>query len=155
MDILIICLLLIAGIIFLLVELFLIPGTSFASILSGACMLYAIYHAFIHLGTLAGCITLLVAAILSAAFVAWFMKSKTLDRISLKKDIDGTIDHGAYDKIYVGQEGIATTRLCLMGNAQFGEDIIEVKSMDGFIEVKTPVKVVKKQSGVILVEPIG
>ena len=47
MDLLIIILLVIAGVVLLLIELFLIPGTSLAAILSGASFIYAIYHAFV------------------------------------------------------------------------------------------------------------
>lgn len=154
MDILIIIGLLLAGIVFLLIELFLIPGTSFASLISGCCMIYAVYHAFAHMGVWWGTATLLIAIVVAVLSVIWFMRSKTLDKVSLKKDIEGSVEQPGRDAIKVGDEGVSLTRLALIGNAQFQDDIIEVKSAEGFIEAKTPIRVVRKDNSLILVEPI-
>lgn len=154
MDVLIIAGLLIAGIVFLLIELFLIPGTSFASLISGCCMIYAVYHAFANMGIWWGTGTLLVSILVAVLSVVWFMKSKTLDKVSLKKDIDGTVEQPGRDLVQIGDEGIALTRLTLIGNAQFHDHVVEVKSVEGFIEAKTPIRVVRKDNSLILVEPI-
>ena len=87
MDILIIVLLVVAAIILFLVELFVIPGISIAGILAGGCILFANYYAFANLGTTEGFITLLVSAVGCIGSLVWFMRSKTLERLSLKTDI--------------------------------------------------------------------
>ena len=88
MDILIIASLIIAGLILFIIEVFLLPGVSIAGIASAACLLYANYYAFDTLGTIPGCITLAVSAIGVIAITIWFMRSKTVDKLSLKKSID-------------------------------------------------------------------
>ena len=84
MDILIIASLIIGAIILFLVELFVIPGISVAGFLAGGCIIFANYYAFaymaprqvsLRLSYLPACIGSLV----------WFMRSKTLDKIALKK----------------------------------------------------------------------
>jgi len=152
MDLLIIILLVIAGIALLLIELFLIPGTSLAAFLSGACFLYAIYHAFVYIGTVAGFITLLVSALAGIFAVVWFMRSKTLDRVALQKDIEGKVDRSAEHRVKVGDEGTCVTRLALFGQAEINGDLVEVKSCDGFLNPKTRIKVVRISDGNILVE---
>ena len=152
MDILIIILLVIAGIALLLAELFLIPGTSLAAFLSGACFIYAVYHAFIYIGPVAGFITLAISAVAGIGAVVWFMRSKTLDKVALTQDIDGKVDRAAESRVQVGDEGVSVTRLALFGQAEIGGELVEVKSCDGFINPKTPVKVVRISDGNILVE---
>lgn len=152
MDILIIVVLVIAAVILFLVELFVIPGISIAGILAGGCIIYANYYAFAYMGPLAGFITLAVSAIACIGSLVWFMRSKTLDKIALKKNITSKVDRSAEDKVKIGDTGITTTRLALIGYAEINGDIVEVKSTDGFMDAKTPVIVNRITDGTILVE---
>ena len=88
MDIVIIASLIIGGLILFIIEVFLLPGVSIAGIASAACLLYANYYAFDTLGTIPGCITLTISAIGVIGITIWFMRSKTVDKLSLKKTID-------------------------------------------------------------------
>ena len=146
MDIFIIAVLIVAAVILFLVELFIIPGISIAGFLAGGCIIYANYYAFANLGTTAGFITLAISAITCVGSLVWFMRSKTLDKIALKKNITSKVDRSA------GDTGITTTRLALIGYAEINGDIVEVKSTDGFLNEKTPVIVNRITDGVILVE---
>lgn len=151
MDIVIIIGLLIAGVIFLLAEVFLLPGLSLAGFIAAGCMIYATIHAFLYLGTLAGWLTLLVTILISIAIIIWFMRSKTLDRLSLKKNITSSVKNDDTETIQIGDLGVATTRLALIGNAEFKGNIIEVRSAGEFIDEKTPIIVERITNGVIIV----
>ena len=50
MEIFIIAILIIVAIIFMLIELFVIPGISFAGFAAFGCIFYAIYYAFVNIG---------------------------------------------------------------------------------------------------------
>ncbi|MBQ8673704.1 MAG: nodulation efficiency protein D (NfeD) [Bacteroides sp.] len=154
MDILIIILLLIAGIVFLCIELFIVPGISISGLLAGACIIYANYYAFANMGPLAGWLTLLASAVACIGSVIWFMRSKTLDRISLKKNITGTVDRSAEATVRVGDVGMTTTRLALIGYADIKGYIVEVKADGEFIDEKTPIEVVRIMNGTLLVRKI-
>lgn len=154
MNILVIMLLIITAIILLLVELFLLPGISIAGILAGGCLLYANYYAFAYMGTLTGGITLAISILASIGSLVLFMRSKTLDRLALKKDIDSTLDRSDAAQVKVGDTGITTTRLALIGYADIHGTPIEVKSIGGFLDEKTPVKVVRITDGLILVDEL-
>lgn len=153
MDILIIILLIVAAVILFLVELFVVPGISIAGILAGACALFANYYAFAYVGTGAGFLTLLVTCVASIGSLVWFMRSKTLDRLSLRQNITSQIDRDA-DKANVrpGATGITTTRLALIGYADIGGYIVEVKSTGELLDEHTPIRVVRVVDGIILVE---
>lgn len=129
MDIFIIAILVVAAVILFLVELFIIPGIS-----------------------IAGFITLAISVITCVGSLVWFMHSKTLDKIALKKNITSKVDRSAEEKVKIGDTGITTTRLALIGYAEINGDIVEVKSTDGFLNEKTPIIVNRITDGVILVE---
>lgn len=152
MEIAIIVLLLIAAIVFFLVELFILPGISIAGILAGGCYLYANYYAFVHLGMPGGFITLGISAVMCVLCLVWFMRSKTLDRISLKTDITGTIDRTAEQSVQIGDIGITTTRVALIGQADIAGHLVEVNSADGFLDEKTPIIVSRITNGTIFVK---
>ena len=140
MDIFIIAILVVAAVILFLVELFIIPGISIAGFLAGGCIIYANYYAFA------------ISVITCIGSLVWFMHSKTLDKIALKKNITSKVDRSAEEKVKIGDTGITTTRLALIGYAEINGDIVEVKSTDGFLNEKTPIIVNRITDGVILVE---
>ncbi len=153
MEILIIASLLIAGIILLLLEVFLFPGISLAGIGATVCLVYANVRAFNELGTWPGVITLIISIISSILVFVWFMRSKSLDKLALKKDIDSSVKQPESATIQVGDTGIALTRLAQIGNAQFGDRIVEVRTTGDFIDAKTPIIVERITDGIILVAP--
>ncbi len=152
MDILIIGSLIIAGLILFIIEVFLLPGISIAGIISAVCLLYANYYAFDTMGTLPGCITLAISAIGVIAITIWFMRSKTVDKLSLKKTIDYKPEPLKGLNLKAGDEGIALTRLALIGNAEFNGNIIEVRSTGDFIDEKSRIRVNRIRDGIVLVE---
>ena len=152
MEIAIIAVLLIVAIILFLVELFLAPGITIAGILAGGCYLYANYYAFTHLGMTGGFVTLSISAVACVVSLILFMRSKTLDRVSLKTNITGKVDRTAERSVKVGDTGITTTRLALVGYADIGGQIVEVKSADGFLDEKTPIVVTRITDGILFVQ---
>ncbi|NDV58708.1 NfeD family protein [Bacteroides sp. 519] len=151
MEILIITILIVAAIILFLVELFFIPGISIAGILALASLGYATYYAFDTLGPLEGFITLIISIIACGISMYLFMRSKTLDKVALKKNITSKVDRDAEQSIKVGDTGIATTRLALIGQAEINDKIVEVRSIDGFLDEKTPIIVERVSDGTVLV----
>ena len=152
MDILIIAILIIAAVILFLVELFIIPGISLAGISALVCILYANYYAFANMGMAGGFITLGISAAACIGSLVWFMRSKMLDKLALKENIDSKVDRSAEQSIKVGDTGVSTTRLAQIGYAEINDKIVEVKSMDGFLDEKTPLIVSRISDGTIMVE---
>jgi membrane-bound ClpP family serine protease len=151
MEILLIIALIVAGLLLFAVEVFLIPGISVAGIASAICLLYAVYYAFTSLGILAGILTLAVSGLGVVGVTVWFMRSKTVDKLSLKKSLDYDLSPLKDVDIQVGDTGQAVTRLALIGNADINGHILEVRSADGFIDEKTPIVVERIKDGCILV----
>lgn len=151
MEILIIIALIVAGLLLFAVEVFLVPGITLAGIASGVSLLYAIYYAFHAVGTQAGFITLAVVAVGIIGVTIWFMRSKTVDRLSLKKTLDYKPEPLKGTNIQVGDTGTSLTRLTLIGNAEINGHIVEVQSADGFIEEQTSVRVTRIDNSTVYV----
>lgn len=154
MEVLIISMLIIAGLILFIIEVFLIPGISVAGIASACSLLYAIYYAFDSLGTQAGIITIGITIIGITGITIWFMKGKTVDKLALKQTLDYKPNPLKGVDIHVGDIGATITRLTLIGNAEINGHILEVQSADGFIDEKTPIKVCRITPNTIYVQSI-
>ena len=82
----------------------------------------------------------------------WMLRSKTLEKYSLHKSIDSTAATQDQLSVQPGDEGVAVTRLALIGNADIGGRLVEVKSADGFLDEGTPVIVVRVEDAQITVK---
>lgn len=154
MGILFIIALVISALLLLLVELFVIPGSSLAAILSAICLTWAVAYAFINISALAGIITLIIALILGSCVLITFMRSKTLDKVALTEEVSSTIDRSVAAQVQVGDKGYAVTRLALIGNAEINGHVVEVRSADGFLNEKTPLVVTCVTDNEIIVQKI-
>lgn len=151
METLIIIALIIAGLLLFAAEVFLIPGFGIAGFASAACILYAIYYAFDAVGIQAGILTVAVSVIGVVGVIMWFMRSKTVDKLALKKTLDYKPDPLKGIDLQPGDTGIALTSLKLIGNVEVKGRILEAQSADGFIDEKTPIQVVRINDGTVYV----
>jgi membrane-bound ClpP family serine protease len=152
MNIIVIVILVIAAVLLFLVECFIIPGISIASFAAVACLVVANYLAYVNLGMTGFIITLIVSLLACLISIILFMRSKTLDRISLKKSITSSVENLKEPSVKVGDQGTTTTRLALIGYADINSKIIEVTSSDGFLAAKTPIVVERITNGIIYVK---
>lgn len=143
MDIFIVIVLCAVGIILILAEIFLIPGITFAAIAGALFSLGGFYYAFTHLGATGGVISVITSGIVFAGSFFYLVKSKALDKIALKTDIQSTVASGDSLNIKEGDEGIALSRLNPIGKVRVGHITMEAKSLDEFIDEDTPIVVLK------------
>lgn len=143
------------GIIFMLIEIFLLPGISIAGIVGGALIVGAVVYAYLFLGTTAGTIVLISSlAVLAIAFI-WLVKSRSLQKIGLKTNIEESVDNSDLLKIKVGDKGVSLSRLNPIGKIMVNDTIIEGKSIDGsFIDEDIDVEVVKVETYNVLVKEV-
>lgn len=152
MDIILISTLFVLCVFFMALEIFIIPGTSLAGIVSAACLIGANVLVFDSYGLSAGIIVLAASLIVCLVAGIWMLRSKALDRISLKRTIDSTAATEEQLSVKVGDRGIALTRLALIGNADFDGKIVQVQSADGFLDENTPVVITRVIDGQVWVK---
>jgi len=95
MDILIVILLLVAGVLLLLAELFLLPGFGLAGISGLTCLAGSVVYAYWRLTPIcpwAGHVVLAACLILMALAIYGFVKGHTLERMALDTTIDSKVE---------------------------------------------------------------
>lgn len=138
--------------VFGIIEIFFTLGFGMAGIVSIICALIDTVLIYQNYG-LGWAVTAVVAGVaLLAIALRWMAKSKTFDRMALHTSIDSTAATQAQLSVSVGDRGKAVTRLALVGNAEIGGNIVEVKSSGEFINPGTPVRVVSVSEANITVE---
>lgn len=152
MDIAIIIVLGLVGIVLILAEVFLIPGITIAAIFGVASFVGAIWYAFANMGTTAGIITLVASLLLLSVLFIYFIKSKTLNAIGLKTNIDSTIASDIVLDIHPGDTGIAVSRLNPIGKVKVNDTVMEAKSLGDLIDVDTPIEVLKVSNTQLIVK---
>ena len=143
-NITIVAIIILLGIAFLLAEIFLLPGITIAGIAGFFFLGGGIAYAYMYMGTVAGNLTLVISAFLLMGSFVYFIKSKSLRRISLTTNIDSKVDTSDLQKIKAGDVGIAQSRLNPMGKVFINDLTVEAKSANGeMIDEDTEVVVVK------------
>lgn len=141
------------GILFMLIEIFLLPGISIAGIAGAIFIVGGIIYSYMFIGSTEGNITLAGSAIALGASFAWLLKSKSLRRISLETNIENSVDNSNLLKINVGDAGTTISRLNPIGKILVNDVEAEGKSFDGeFIEEDTEIEIVKVETYNVLVK---
>ncbi len=134
MELVIIGVFVLLGVLLLAVEVALIPGFGLVGVTGVASLVAAVVYAFTVLGVLAGWVVLGIVVVAIVLFVSWAVSGKTFRRVALKKSIDSSTKNPLVDTLKVGDEGVALTRLALVGEADFAGRQLEVTSAMGFID---------------------
>lgn len=154
MELFVIVLLIALGTILLVAEIALIPGFGVSGIAGIAAMIGSAVYAFMQMGEIAGWITIAIVILVSIALILWAIYGKSLDNVALKENISSTVADADASGINVGDRGVSVTRLALIGEAKFDDNIVEVTSADGFIDEKCEIVVTRINAGVIYVENV-
>lgn len=146
--------LVIIGIFFMIVEVFLIPGISVAGIGSTICLISGIVLAYIKLGPVAGTWTLGLSMLALGVVLYWFFRSKTLDKMALKTEIGSKTEpfHGL--DVQPGDKGKTISRLAPIGKILINGKTIEGRSENEMIDQNTMVEVIEVGTYNVLVRKL-
>jgi len=146
--------LIIAGFLLILLDLFVFPGTSVLGISGIGALVWGVVRMFLDFGNLAGWIALLSILLVCASIVLLFVRKKSWKKMILNDNLEGRVNEVNEQKVKVGDEGKAVSRLVPVGQATFEGEIVEVHSLDGFTDQKTQIKVVKIENNKIFVTAV-
>lgn len=144
--------LLFAGLIFLILEILVFPGTSVVGIVGFVLLIIAIWGAYTYHGTIYGHYTLGVSFALTFLALYFSLRSKTWKRLTLNTEIDGKVNIIDTDAIKVGDVGVTMSRLAPMGNAMINNNILEVATNGDFIDQEKEIIVIKIEKNKIIVK---
>lgn len=146
-------LLVLLGAALIMIEVFLVPGTTVVG-LSGVMVCgLAVYLTYDGQGTTAGHGMLAGTLALTTFLVYRGFKTKSWERYSLNDVLDKKINELEHE-VKVGDKGKATSVIRPMGSAFINDHYYEVRSSFGYIESGTPVEVTKVNGNQIFVKII-
>lgn len=140
------------GVLLLVVEVALIPGFGVVGIMGVLSFIVSVVYAFTVLGVLAGWVTLAIVVLSVVLLIMWAAYGSSLKRLALKENINSTVKDPVAGTLAIGTEGIALTRLALVGEADFGGSQLEVISAEGLIDEGTQVRVSRITESAIFVK---
>lgn len=151
LDIIIIAFLIFVAILLLLLEIFLLPGITIASV--GGCIfaIGGVVYAY-SVDQSVGHITLISSIIAFGATFFWLLRTKSLNRVALNTDVDSKLVSSRELGIEPGDEGITLSRLAPIGKALIKDITVEAKSTGDFIDEEKPIVVVRVDGYNVLVE---
>ena len=146
--------LILLGLLLVLAEILLIPGVGIAGVLGLLAMGGSCAYAFMEMGNMTGIIVTSVNAVLLVALIIWILRAQTWKRLSLETNIDSKAVVPEVE-VSVGDKGRSVTRLAPMGTVRFGDNSLEVTSMEGLIDPGMDVQVVAIEDAKIYVSIVN
>ena len=111
------------------------------------------YYAFYEFGSVTGGIITGVNGLLLLLLTIYVLRAKTWRRFTLNTNIE-TKAVSTDPALSVGDKGKTMTRLCPMGAVRVGDNVIEVKALEGMIDPGVEVEVVLIEDNKIYVSPV-
>lgn len=145
--------LILVGFVLILAEILIIPGVGVAGILGLLSLGGSCYYAFYEFGSLTGGIVTGVMALILLLLTVYVLRAKTWKRFALETNIDSKAV-SAERVLEVGDRGKTVTRLAPMGAVRVGDNVVEVKALEGMIDTDVEVEVVLIEDNKIYVSPL-
>lgn len=142
------------GLILIIAEVIVIPGTTIVGILGFICLIVGIGFSFSYFGSETGWVTVGVSAGAAGIIFYYSFKADVWSRFSSKSKIDSRVNEGELDSLKVGDEGVTISSLRPVGKAELNGKLYEVKSFGDYLDNGIKIKIIKINSSQIIVEPI-
>lgn len=149
---LVIVALVVVGMVFLLLEILVVPGSTVVGIVGAGMMVGGVYLSYSNFDAQIGHLTLAVTMIFIIVSMGVALKSKTWKKMMLNEEVKGKVNVVEEDVIKKYDEGITITRLNPMGKALINDEYYEVSSKDDYISENSPIVVVKVEGNKIIVK---
>lgn len=146
--------LILLGIVFIIIEIIFIPGTTVVGILGVIVGGYGVFMSYNKFGTDTGHIVLISSIIVAIFVMILSFKSKAWKRFANTQAINSKVNEGLTQKLNKGDIGKTFSSLKPVGKAVFGDKEYEVISLGNFIEEKINIEIVKIEINKIIVKPI-
>lgn len=146
-----IILIILLGLVALLLEFLVLPG-GIVGIIGALFIGAGIVLSYVFYGSTGGTITLIATLGIVIIAVLLVLRTKSWRKIMLNDNVTGKVNEINTEKLTEGMEGIAISRLAPAGKGMFGDEIEEVHSAHGFIDVNKEIIITKIEGNKIIVK---
>lgn len=152
MSLTIIALIILIGLLLVVTEVFLVPGTTFVGIAGILIVAIGVYYSFANFGFSTGAGTLVGAGLVIGLLTYIGLKRMSKSKFAVNEKLEGKVNEFDYSHINVGDEGITITALRPEGKAIINDDRVTVFSMEFYMDPETKIEVVKIKENKIFVK---
>ncbi len=145
--------LIVVGIVFLLLEILVVPGATVVGLFGVGLVIAGVVVSFNHYGVETGVITLIGTLAVSMVAIGIALRSNTWKKAMHSSALEGRVNVVDAEQVKKGDEGVAITRLNPMGKALIRDEYYEVRSKDNLIPENSPIVVIKVEGNKIIVKP--
>lgn len=149
-----IVLLLLLGLLFLILEILVLPGTTVLGFAGGILMLIGVWVSFSLYGLTTGLYVFGGSSVVTIAAVLLAFRAGTWNRFTLHKKLTGQVNTFNQEVLPVGSNGIAISRLAPMGKGEFDGVYYEVTTNGEFVDATTKITIVAVSKNQIIVKPL-
>ncbi|GAB1405760.1 MAG: hypothetical protein PHX54_00700 [Lentimicrobiaceae bacterium] len=141
MSLTLIIVLILAGLVFLILEMLVIPGTTIIGLSGFALIVFSIWESYHSMGTPMG--HYILAGTIFSVILTFYLalKSKTWDKLMLHTAISGKVNEIDTVAVQPGDEGKSISRLSPAGKALINNEMYEVHTNGEFIDQEMPIVV--------------
>lgn len=152
MDIYLILALILFGILLVVAEIFIVPGTTVVGIIGGVLMVTGVVLSYTHQEQMwVGHLVLVSTSVITGVLVYWAYKALGSSSYSLTDTVSSKVNLLDENTIHIGDTGSAVNVLRPSGKALFNNTKFEVFSVDGYINEGTTIVVTKIEGNKIWV----
>ncbi len=151
----IIVILIFVGLLLLILEILVIPGTGLVGIVGFVAMVAGVWLAYSRKGIASGNIALLFTILLNVAAIVLSLRSKTWKNAQLKSSISGKTGNKSTLGLKSGDRGKTVSRCVPMGKVEFNGSYYEANAGTQFIDPGKPVKITKISESKIFIKQIN
>ncbi len=138
---LLVSVLILIGLIFLVLEILVIPGAGFAGVVGFILIAVGVWQTYQHYGTPAGHFVLAGTFLLTLLTLIVTLRSRTWKRMMLTSQIKSKVNVIDPEKVKAGDTGVTISRLVPGGKAIIKGEFYEVRTQGDFIDPQTDVVV--------------
>jgi membrane-bound ClpP family serine protease len=150
----VVVILILIGLLMLILEILVIPGSGFAGIVGFVLMAAGIWLAYSRISIEAGHITLAVTLGVNLIGLVLALRSKTWRKAMLQTKIEGKARTLKLPNLKVGDKGRTVSRCAPMGKAVFFDKFFEVSALSEFIDENSEIEIVKISGSKIFIKQI-
>ncbi len=146
--------LILIGIVLIILEILVIPGTTVVGFLGIIMMGVGVYISYSKISSVAGHYTLAISIVAFIIILIFSLRPKTWKKAMLSTSIDSSVNFIGEDKSrFIGKECKTLTRLNPFGKVVLENDYFEAKSYNNIIEPNTDVTIINVEGNTLIVKP--
>lgn len=150
----IIVILILVGLLFIILEILVVPGL-IMGLLGVSLLVLGIYESYTRYGPAAGNLTILGTVVFALFTAIIIFRSKTWHKLMLHTENTGKVNVIEENKVNVGDKGKAVSKLSVAGKALINGEYYEVHSTGDYIDSGSEIEVTKVDSTKIYVKKVN